>query len=192
GHSIAVDPLGQAYVTGITESTDFPITQQALQPTFGGGYWDAFVTKLNTAGNRFVYSTYLGGSGGDEGYGIAVDLLGQAYVTGGTYSSDFPTTPNASQPIFSGGYGDAFVVKLNQTGNKIVYSTYLGGNRYDEAHSIAVDLLGQAYVTGVTESDDFPTTLHALQSALNGNNDAFVAKFSFSPSNNPNSRLRSN
>jgi hypothetical protein len=158
GTSIAVDAAGNAYVTGYTGSTtDFPITPNALQPSFGGGKWDAFVAKLNPAGSKLVYSTYLGGSGGDAGAGIAVDAAGKAYVTGYTGSTtDFPITPNALQPSFGGGKWDAFVAKLSPDGSALVYSTYLGGSDQDVGQDIAADAGGNAYVTGYTESTNFP------------------------------------
>jgi hypothetical protein len=97
-----------------------------LQPTYGGDPYDAFVAQLNPTGSALVYSTYLGGSGNDQGLGIAVDSSGNAYVTGLTFSSDFPLM-NPLQPTYGGGYGDAFVSELNPSGTALVYSTYLGG-----------------------------------------------------------------
>src|SRR6202158_4584712 len=138
GNGIAVDAAGNAYVTGDTNSANFPLVSSSQ--TFGGGY-DAFVTKFNAAGNALVYSTYLGGSGGDEGRGIAVDAAGNAYVTGSTTSTNFPTTANPLQPT-SGGGNDAFVTKLSATGSALVYSTYLGGNGGDLGYGIAVDAGG--------------------------------------------------
>jgi hypothetical protein len=123
-----------------------------------------------------VYATYLGGSGVDVGSGIAVDLLGQAYVTGLTVSADFPVTPGAVQPAHAGGTFDAFVAKLGRSGSALVYSTYLGGGGDDIGIDIAVDLLGQAYVTGATFSADFPVTSRAVQPAFAGGSDAFVVK----------------
>jgi len=155
---IAVDGAGNAYVTGMTESANFPTTPGAVQPTPPGGSSNAFVSKLNATGTAFVYSTYLGGSGDDSGYGIAVDGAGNAYVTGGTTSADFPTTPGAVQPTLQDSYGDAFVSKFNATGTVLGYSTYLGGEHSDEGQGIAVDGTGTAYVTGLTYSTDFPTT----------------------------------
>jgi hypothetical protein len=123
-YSIAVDSSGNAYVTGRTASTNFP-TMNPLQPTYGGGTYDTFVAELNPTGSALVYSTYLGGSGDDGAYSIAVDSSGNAYVTGRTASTNFPTM-NPLQPIFGGIY-DAFVAELNPTGSALVYSTYLGG-----------------------------------------------------------------
>lgn len=174
GNAIAVDSSGNAYVTGNTTSPNFP-TQNALQSTIGGGNTDAFVTKLNATGNGLIYSTYLGGSGNDDGSGIAVDTAGNAYVTGFTSSINFPTL-NAFQSAF-GGNTDAFVTKLNATGSGLVYSTYLGGTNLDFGNAIAVDTAGNAYVTGNTTSPNFPTQ-NAFQSTFGGGNDAFVTKLS--------------
>ena len=182
---IAVDAAGNAYVAGETVSSNFPTTAGAFQTTFGGGVFgagDAFVTKLNPTGSALVYSTYLGGSSSDAGYGIAVDAAGNAYVTGGTGSTDFPTTIGAFQTTKGGGFRDAFVTKLNPTGSALVYSTYLGGSGVNNGFGIAVDTLGNAYVTGQTFSTDFPTTPGAIQTTFGGGGgffrggDAFVTK----------------
>jgi len=171
GHGIAVDSAGNAYVAGETFSTNFP-TASPLQAAFGGAR-DAFIAKLNAAGSALVYSTYLGGSGEDYGFGIAVDSTGSAYVTGITYSYNFPT---ASPLQATNGSGiDAFVAKLNAAGSALVYSTYLGGSGSDGGFGIAVDSAGNAYVTGYTTSTNFPTA-SPLQAANGGGNDAFVAK----------------
>jgi len=139
------------------------------------------VTKLNPGGSQLLYSTYLGGSGVDEGFGIAVDNQRDAYVMGVTGSGDFPTV-NAVQPTF-GGFSDAFVTKLNPGGSQLLYSTYLGGSGFDLGFGIAVDNQRDAYVTGVTGvtggtgSADFPT-VNAVQPTFGGLNDAFVARLS--------------
>ena len=169
---IALDAAGNAYVTGTTNSTNFS-TMNPFHGTFGGGTFDAFVTKLNAAGSALVYSTYLGGSGIDSGAGIAVDAAGNAYVTGATSSSNFPTV-NSFQPALGGGQ-DAFVTKLDAAGTALVYSTYLGGTDDDGGAAIAVDAAGNAYVTGIANSINFPT-LHPAQSAFGGVQDAFVTK----------------
>ncbi len=174
GNHIVVDTSGNAYVTGGTNSTDFP-TANPLQPASGGSS-DAFVTKLNPTGSAFVYSTYLGGSSSDESRAIAVDASGDAYLTGGTDSTDFPTA-NPLQPAnASGGFRDAFVAKLNATGSALVFSTYLGGSGVDEGRGIAVGNAGGVYVTGETDSTDFPIA-DPLQPNLSSSfRDAFVAK----------------
>jgi len=176
GRSIAVDSAGNAYVTGYTSSTDFP-TVNPLQPTnHGGPPWcpcDGFVAKINAAGSALVYSTYLGGNSDDGPHHIAVDGFGNAYVTGETYSTDFPTV-NPIQATLHG-VQDAFVSKLSADGSGLVYSTYLGGKQTDFGHGIAVDGSGNAYVTGYTNSSDFPT-LNPLQANKGGGQDAFVAK----------------
>jgi lysophospholipase L1-like esterase len=174
---IAVDHSGNAYITGGTESTDFPI-KNPYQSTKAGGYYDisdAFVTKLNPEGDTLVYSTYLGGSGGDHASGIAVDGNGSAYVTGHTDSANFPTK-NPYQGTNTGG-SDVFITKLSSGGNTLVYSTYLGGSSSDEAYGIAVDCNYNAYVTGMTDSANFPTE-NPYQSAFAGASDAFVAVLS--------------
>src|SRR3989449_3326670 len=178
GFSIAVDAAGNAYVTGNTFSTNFPTTAGAFQPRFGGGDNDAFVTKLNTLASgsaSLVYSTYLGGTSDENGFGIAVDSTGNTYVTGQTGSLDFPTTTGAFRPSFAGGFIDAFVTKLNPTGAALAYSTYLGGTGDEDGFGIAVDATGNAYVTGITFSPDFPTTAGTFQPSSPGG-DAFVTK----------------
>ncbi|MFQ6671916.1 MAG: SBBP repeat-containing protein [Candidatus Tectimicrobiota bacterium] len=172
GYAIAVDADGAAYVTGYTSSVDFPVTSGTVQTTFAGGR-DAFVAKLNASGRSLVYATYLGGENDDYGQGIAVDADGAAYVTGETHSSDFPRA-NPIDDSFEGTQ-DAFVTKLNPAGSGLVYSTLLGGGSSDEGWGIAVDATGAAYVTGRTNSSDFPTA-SPLQAAKGGDHDAFVTK----------------
>jgi hypothetical protein len=173
GFGIAVDQQGQVFVTGQTGSSDFPV-ENALQPTLGGEQ-DAFVAQFTADGEALRYATYLGGSRRDQGFSIALDQQGQAFVTGYTYSSDFPTE-NALQPTL-GGEQDAFVAQFTLDGSSLEYSTYLGGSGNDQGFSIALDQQGQVYVTGETRSNDFPT-MNALQPAFGGSfpNDAFVAK----------------
>ncbi len=183
---IAIDGSGSAYVTGYTVSSDFPIAPVVpggvvLQKDFGGGM-DAFVTKLNAAGSGLVYSTFLGGSAGDVGNSIALDkVTGEAYVLGSTNSANFPTK-NPFQAQFGGVY-DAFVSRLKADGSELVYSTYLGGSRWDGGDSlnphygIAVDAAFNAYVTGFTQSTNFPTKNPLPgQGALQSIDDAFVTK----------------
>ncbi|HLN00183.1 MAG TPA: SBBP repeat-containing protein [Bryobacteraceae bacterium] len=167
---IAVDSSGNAYVTGWTGSGAFPVVSPA-QSTLAGGK-DAFVAKLNPAGNSLIYSTYLGGAGNDSGNGIAVDAAGNAYVAGYTYSSNFPTL--SAYQTSNNGTENAFIAKLSSAGT-LIYSTYLGGNGSDGAAAIAVDSAGNAYITGGTTSTNFPTA-SPLQSANGGNQDAFITK----------------
>jgi hypothetical protein len=174
GSGIAADRAGNTYVTGWTDSTDFP-TVNALQPTSHGGS-DAFVTKINANGTAFVYSTYLGGAGADSAQGIAVDAEGNTYVTGYTWSVDFPMV-NAIQSTFAGGTWDGFVTEINPGGSGLVYSTYLGGSGDDLSLGIAVDTAGNAYVAGQTVSTDFPI-VNAIQPTKRGVEDVFVTKIS--------------
>jgi len=182
GYGVALDGAGNAYVTGLTSSPDFPTTANAAQGFFGG-YYDAFVTELSSTG-ALVYSTYLGGSSDDDGYAIAVDGAGNAYVAGATASANFPVSTNAYQPYFVGGCSknsctyDAFVAKISAGGASIAYSTYLGGSGDDEAEGIAVDGNGNAWVTGNTASTDFPTVNAAQTTFGGGPYDAFVAELS--------------
>jgi hypothetical protein len=176
GFSIAIDTSGNAYVTGFTSSYDFPVTPGAFQIAFHGGFSDAFVTKLNPAGSGLVYSTYLGGSGDDVGESITIDAAGNVYVTGYTSSIDFPVTPGAFQNTYGGGPDDGFITKLNTTGTALTYSTYLGGSDDDGCDNIAIDISGSAYVTGYTDSGNFPHTSGAFQASPQGGYDAFVTK----------------
>jgi Beta-propeller repeat len=178
GNELAIDGEGNAYVTGYTDSTDFP-TKDPLQPHPAGGNGDLFIAKLKADGSSLIYSTYLGGSGFEEGNDLVIDRAGNAYVTGATDSPDFPTK-NPLQPALGGGgtgggMNDAFVAKLGRNGTALLYSTYLGGDGEDEGAAIALDAAGQAYVTGVTRSANFPT-VSPLQSALSGLSDMFVAR----------------
>jgi hypothetical protein len=181
GHAIAVDAAGSAYVTGYTESSDLP-TAAPFDASLSGPT-DVFVAKLTATGSALVYATYLGGSGDDRGAAIAVDVAGSAYVTGYTGSSDFPTAapPGESplQPASAGGY-DVFVAKLTPVGSALTYATYLGGSAYDWGWAIAVDGAGRTYVTGWTDSLDFPTAAplgeSPFQPASAGGYDVFVAK----------------
>jgi hypothetical protein len=177
GYAIAVDHAGSAYVTGITSAANFPGTAaSAIQPALAGGQ-DAFVTKLNAAGSAIVYSTYLGGSGLDQGWGIAVDGAGNAYVAGLTESTDFRGVSAASLQGSLSSKESGFVTKLNAAGSAIVYSTYLGGNNLGSVTGIAVDGSGSATVVGDTAATTFPgVTPGSIQPALAGEFDAFVTK----------------
>jgi len=174
GRGIVIDRDGAAYVTGLTRSANFPTTPAAFDTTYNGND-DAFVVKVTPDGSTLVYATFLGGSSYDWGSGIAMDGSGMAYVTGHTESSNFPTTPEAFDTTYNGP-SDAFLFKMNPTGSALVYSVFLGGSSLDEGYDVVVDASGAAYVTGWTDSADFPTTADAFDSTYNGSSDAFVAK----------------
>jgi hypothetical protein len=186
---ITVDAAGNAYIVGRTTSTDFP-TQNALYSTNQGGA-DVFIAKLNPAGSALVYSTYLGGSGSEFALGVALDANQNVYVVGATDSPNFPTL-NAFQSDFGGGQWDVFLTRLNASGTSLGYSTYFGGSDVDVSMDITADSAGNVYVTGETNSTDFPT-LNAIQPARasvcapnppGGTcSDAYVAKFN--PSGSP-------
>ncbi|MBI4467831.1 MAG: SBBP repeat-containing protein, partial [Acidobacteria bacterium] len=173
---VAVDPQEEILITGSTNSVDFP-TVNAMQATRMGGAVarDAFVTKLNAAGSEMIYSTYLGGTGDDLGQSIGVDRAGKAYICGQTSSNDFPITYGAFQTTYAGVF-DAFVTVLYPNGSPLLYSTYIGGKGEDSAVSLVVDLDGNAYIAGKTNSLNFPTTRNPFQAKIAGGQDAFVAK----------------
>jgi hypothetical protein len=185
GLGIAVAADGSAFVSGGTSSLNFPTTAGSLRTTFAGGASDAFVARLNPAGSALTYSTFLGGSGADAALAIALDAAGNAYVTGSTGSTDFPT--RGPVQILNAGLDDVFVAKLNPTGTALVYSTYLGGVCGESGNAIAVDGEGQAYVAGHTGfgatgtslcafANNFPTTSTAFARTPRGGFDAFVAR----------------
>jgi hypothetical protein len=172
-YGVAVDGTGNAYLTGSTGSTNFPTVNAAQSGN--AGLTDAFIAKLNSTGSALLYSTYLGGGNDDYGNDIAVSS-GRAYVVGDTTSIDLPTV-DGFQLAFGGGSTDAFVVKLDATGSALTYLTYLGGNDLDQGKAIAVDSLGQATVTGKTAALNFPTVA-AFQSSIGGGIDAFISRLS--------------
>ncbi len=171
-YAIAVDATGSAYVTGNTESSDFPTTSGALQPDNGGAS-NAFVAKLEPDGAALAYSTYLGGSGYDVAQGIALDALGDAYVVGLTQSPDFPAQSALQSTLL--GAQNAFVAKLSPGGGALLRATYLGGSGADAASVVSVDTPGNVYVSGYTQSVDFPVA-HAFQGHLQGAQNAFVTE----------------
>jgi len=175
GFAIAVDSAGSAYVTGRTDSRNFP-TKNPFQAALAQGSppLDAFVTKFDSAG-ALVYSTYLGGNAQDIGFAIAVDSTGNAYVTGRTDSTDFPTE-RPIQASTGSGSGSGFVTALNAAGTALVYSTYLAGNGVVRGFGIALDSNKNAYVTGVTDATNYPTTPGAFQAVNRGMADAIVSK----------------
>lgn len=173
GYAIAVDALGNAYVTGQTAAIDFPTTSGAFQTNYGGG--DAFVAKLNPTGSALVYSTFINSASGN---GIAVDSAGNAYITGDAAATSFPTTAGAFQTAPTG--YDTFVTKLNSSGSALVYSARFGGNLDDFGRGIALDGNGNAYITGWTVCRStictFPTINAFQPNYAGGYNDAFVTK----------------
>ncbi len=189
-NSIVVDTTGNAYVSGSTQSVEFPVTSGAFQTKFGGAGQDGFVAKLSPIGTSLVYATYLGGSSNETALDVAIDAQGNAYVVGSTSSTNFPTTEKAFRRTFVGGAADGFVTKLNPTGTALVYSTFLGGTKIsgdslsggDSVNAIALDAIGNAYVVGDSSSQNFPTTEGAVQTKFPGSitnnaaNSAFVTK----------------
>ena len=182
GMDIALDGDKNAYITGYTTSSDFPTTPGAYDRTFGGGHYynsDVFVFKMNPDSSSLLFSTFLGGKDDDWGNGIVVDGGGNVYVTGWTENSStpFPTTDGSFDTTHNG-VNDSFVCKLNNDGNSLVYSTFIGGEKLDFSNDIEVDLDGNVYITGHTNSAmHFPTTEGANDTTHNGGNfDAFACK----------------
>ncbi len=180
GRGIAVDGAGQAYVTGYTECADFPASAgPGYDTTFNGirDVGDAFVVKLNSTGTQLIYATFLGGASYDWSEDLTVDGVGQAYITGDTYSADFPAVFGPGYDLGLNGGQDGFVVKLDMTGTRLIYATFLGGATWDASSSVAVDTVGQAYVTGLTWSSDFSAVDGpGYDITFNGRGDAFVIK----------------
>lgn len=180
--ALALGPSGQVYVVGRTESSNFPSTSGAYQPNDQPGA-DGFLLQLSLQGNGssdLVYSTYLGGNDFDDCRDMAIDANGDIYIAGFTGSTNFPTTATSYQPTDLPGE-DAFVAKLRPQGNgtaDLLYSTYIGGNGADNAHTLALDASGNVYVGGGTSSTNFPTTTGSYQTSLSGAQDAFLAKLS--------------
>jgi hypothetical protein len=167
---------GKIYVTGYTSSSDYPVTTNAFQSTLAGGTFDGWVAEFDPSQSgtaSLVASTLLGGSGLDTPRAIAVAADGQVWVAGYTRSADFPTTSNSFRPFYSGG-GDAFLARLDLNAMALTYSTFLGGNREDQATKILVEPSGHVAVTGYTLSNNFPVTASALQSTAAGNGDVFL------------------
>ncbi len=197
--NLAIDPAGNVYATGSTDSLDYPTTPGAFQTTMPCIFalcGAAFVTKLNASGTALGYSTYLSGTSGSGGGSIGVDRFGNSYVAGSTGSADFPTTSGAFQTQLTPGLcgtppsfqcPDLFLTKLNSGGNAVLYSTYMGGKGWEAAYGLALDSQNRVYVTGFTASPDFPTTAGAYHTKFGGGtcnawygvacSDGYVAKF---------------
>jgi len=190
GEAIAVDAAGEAIVVGYTCSLDFPVTAGAFQTTPNPNLADCngtnmFLTKFSASGSSLIGSTYLGGSETDIAYAVALDHSGNVYITGPSFSPDFPVTPGVLEPTFGGsvsaGTSDSVVAKLNPTLTSLIYSTYLGGSSDDWLDAIAVGAEGNVYVAGYTTASGFPVTPKAFQTTFVGNGanqayDAVVAK----------------
>jgi uncharacterized protein (TIGR03437 family) len=185
GLGIALDAAGDIYITGLTNSTDYPVTTGAFETKSprpsDNNYGNCFVTKLNNSGTAAIYSSYFAGSTADMCTGIAVDGTGNAYITGATASKNIPTAA-ATQPALHAGSDafsmDAFVAKISPDGSKLLYSTYVGGSKQDAGFAIAVDSAGNAYVTGGTTSSDFPITTGAFQTTFGGSGGQTISQFS--------------
>jgi hypothetical protein len=173
---VAVDPTGAAYLTGQTESLDFP-TRPGSFDTLFNGIQDAFVSKISADGSTLVYSTFLGGSASDMGNDIYADATGAAYVVGQTQSPGFPVTVGAFDTSFNG-IIDGFVTKINPSGSSLAFSTFLGGGAGDAIHAFAFDSAANIYVTGSTASANFPIRAPAFDTSFNSLQDVFVSKLS--------------
>lgn len=177
GRGIGVNLFGQTFIAGDTSSASFPTTGGAFSTVYGGGASDGFVSLISSGGGTLLASTYLGGAGADVISGLALDASDFVYVTGGTFSADFPVTAGAYQTALAG-TENAFVTKLVEDLSTPVFSTYLGGTTLDAAAAVALDSSNLACVTGMTTSNDFPVTVGAYQTTYGGAEDAFITKFS--------------
>ncbi|MFC1476840.1 SBBP repeat-containing protein [candidate division KSB1 bacterium] len=180
GNCVDVDDEGNLYVTGYTESADFPVTPGSYDAAFDGAEADIFVSKLNASGNALIYSTYIGGSSWDGGGSIAVNDEGNAYITGYTFSADFPIKSGAFDSDYNGDW-DVFISTLNSSGSALIYSTFLGGTGDDIGRRIVVDENGIIIVSGETVSGNFPSTPGVFEESYSGYyNDIFVSKLNLS------------
>jgi hypothetical protein len=173
---IAVDGEGNAYVTGSVHSRDFPTTGSSLAEVHNGGHLDAFVVKLSADGSGPIYATYLGGGGMETGWDIALGEDGSVYAMGRTNAADFPTTGDAFATAVKG--TDIYVVRLTPDGSGLMYGTYLGGNKVEglKSGALAMDAVGNVYVTGETDAEDFPSSQDAFDTTFGGKQDAFAVK----------------
>ena len=177
GHSLAINGMGEVVIAGTSYSSDFPTTAGAFDRSYNQSA-DIVVAKLGADGTTLDYATYVGGSGIDLGLGVDVDGSDATYVTGHTSSANFPTTAGAFDTNYGGGYpfGDSYVLKLNPGGSSLNYSTFLGGTGEDYANDMAVSQTGQAYVVGWTNSNNFPVTGGSFSTGRSGHNDVFLVK----------------
>ncbi|MDG6225198.1 MAG: fibronectin type III domain-containing protein [Candidatus Thermoplasmatota archaeon] len=173
-YEITLDSNGNTFITGVTNSTDYPTTVGAYDRTHNGDY-DVFVTKLDNTGSSLLYSAFIGGSGREFGHAMALDSNGNTFITGVTFSTDYPTTVGAYDRTHNG-KGDVFITKLDTTGSSLVYSTFIGGSDDESGNGIALDTIGNAYIIGSTGSQDYPTSIVAYDKTHNGKRDVFVTK----------------
>jgi len=173
--SIAVDSTGSAYVAAGTTSVNLPVTPASFQPRFAGGVSDGFVAKLDPLGSRLMFCSYLGGPGDDVAHAVSFDLAGNAYIAGSTSSASFPNNGDSFQSRYGGGASDAYVVKMDPSGSRLIYSTFLGGSGADTAFGLTVDSSGNAFIVGGTSSINFPVSAAAFRREAAGI-DGFVAK----------------
>jgi hypothetical protein len=185
-NALAIAGSGEVYVAGYTSSTNFPNTAGGAQASHGGGFYDAFVARLNSSLTSILQSTYLGGSGDDYAYALAIAGSGDVVVAGITASTNFPNTAGGAQPSNNGSY-DAFAARLAATLTSNPQSTYLGGSGNDYATALAIAGSGDVVVAGYTASTNFPTTAGGAQPANGGGGDAFVARLNASLTSNPQS-----
>jgi hypothetical protein len=178
GYSIALDTLGHAFVTGSTNSSDFPVTPSAFQTTKGPAISQPYISKLSPSGNSLIASTYFGGSTSSGVRDIYTDLQGHAYITGFTPAADFPITPNVI-PSALRGPEDAYISILSSDLTNLIVSYYLGGSNGADGRGIKVGPEGAVYTVGITGSTDFPVTPGAYQTSLIGSQDAYVSKAVF-------------
>jgi hypothetical protein len=177
GASMAVNGAGEALLTGTTQSSDFPVTVGAFQPSFGGGRYDAFVAKVSASGSALRYSSYLGGAGEDEGIHIVAGPGGSAWVVGYTASTNFPVA-SPLQPAYGGGATDGYVATVNPKGTALTFSSYWGGRGDDQAWGVATTPSGGVAVGGYTDSTNFTTTPGVVQPLFGGVDDCFVTTIS--------------
>ncbi len=180
-NTIVLDSMGNAFISGYTRSSNYPVLQNAYDATFNGSLYssDAFITVLSPTGSSLVYSTYLGGNSSDWGEDLAISPQGWVYVIGGTWSEDFPTTNNAWDTTHNG-YIDAFLSIININTSSLIYSSFIGGSQWERGTSITLDSSGEIYVCGCTNSSDYPTTAGVYDGTYNGDYDVFITVFNTS------------
>ncbi len=185
--SFEIDPSGNVYLAGTTKGgvhtgVGFPTTVGSFDTIYNGGFTDAFVTKINPQGNGLVYSTFVGGASEDYAAAIDIDIFGVAFVCGKTLGNDYPTTSGAFDTSYNGS-GDGVMTVINSTGTNLNYSTFIGGTHVDSCSGIAIDSADNVYLTGTTQSIDFPTTAGAFDTTLGGDADGFVWKLNVGNNN---------